>query len=78
MKTRTAAVRESRRIRAGITTAAHAERSANGSPGLALPGFRWEDKTAIYRAVGAEKGQVQTVKVTLIGLPGRIVESRIS
>jgi hypothetical protein len=46
------------------------------APGPALPAFCWEDKAAIYRELSAEKGSVQTVKVTLIGRPGRIVEKQ--
>jgi hypothetical protein len=46
------------------------------APGPALPAFRWEDTAAIYRDLATEKGSVQTVKITLIGRPGRVVEKQ--
>jgi hypothetical protein len=46
------------------------------APGPALPVFRWEDTAAIYRELATEKGAVQSMKVTLIGRPGRIVEKQ--
>jgi len=44
--------------------------------GPAVPAFRWEDTATIYRELSAEKGTVQTVKVTLTGRPGRVVEQQ--
>ena len=41
---------------------------------LTLPAFQWADKTAIYTALRTEKGRVQTVKITLVGRPGRVIE----
>ena len=41
---------------------------------LTLPAFQWADKPAIYTALRTQKGQVQTVKITLVGRPGRVVE----
>ena len=46
------------------------------SPGSTLPPFQWADKAAIYTALRTEKGRVQTVKITLIGRPGRVVEKQ--
>ena len=34
----------------------------------------WADRLAVLKEVSAEKGQATTVKITLIGRPGRIVE----
>ena len=34
----------------------------------------WADRLAVLTELNAEKGQVTTVKITLIGRPGRIVE----
>jgi len=38
------------------------------------PPFRWEDRLAIIPALVAQKGEASTVKITLIGRPGKIVE----
>jgi hypothetical protein len=46
------------------------------SPESALPTFQWTDKAAIYTALRTEKGRVQTVKITLIGRPGHVVEKQ--
>ncbi len=45
-------------------------------PGSVLPAFQWTEKTAIYRELQQQKGTVQTVKITLIGRPGRVVEKQ--
>ncbi len=45
-------------------------------PESELPAFQWADKAAIYTALRTEKGRVQTVKITLIGRPGRVVEKQ--
>jgi hypothetical protein len=42
----------------------------------ALPPFRWSEKAAIYQELQDAKGTVQSVKVTLVGRPGRVVEKR--
>ena len=41
---------------------------------LTLPAFQWADKPAIYTALRTQKGGVQTVKITLVGRPGRVIE----
>lgn len=46
------------------------------NPESTLPAFQWTDKAVIYTALRTEKGQVQTVKITLIGRPGRVVEKQ--
>ena len=44
------------------------------NPESTLPAFQWADKATLYTALRTEKGRVQTVKITLIGRPGRVVE----
>jgi len=46
------------------------------NPESALPAFQWVDKAAIYTVLRTAKGQAQTVKITLIGRPGRVVEKQ--
>lgn len=40
----------------------------------ASPPITWADRLAVLKELRAEKGQVTTVKITVIGRPGRIVE----
>jgi len=40
----------------------------------AFPPITWEDRLATLKEVHAEKGQATTVKITLIGRPGKLVE----
>jgi len=46
------------------------------TPGPTVPTFQWSEKAAIYQELQQQKGTVQTVKITLIGRPGRVVEKQ--
>ncbi len=52
--------------------AAQAESQESQTPASAP--MAWADRLAVLKEVSAEKGQATTVKITLIGRPGRIVE----
>lgn len=55
----------------------HAGRPAPSRPAAPpLPAFRWSEKTAIYQELQHAKGTVQSVKISLIGRPGRVVEKQ--
>lgn len=54
-----------------------AAQAESQTPAPRLPGaapMAWADRLAVLAELNAEKGQVITVKITLIGRPGRIVE----
>lgn len=38
------------------------------------PAFVWEDRIAVYQQLTTHQGEARTVKVTLIGRPGRVIE----
>ena len=48
--------------------------SAQGQPRPSTPPFTWADRIAAIQALGDSRGEIRTVKVTLIGRPGKIVE----
>jgi Phosphorylated adapter RNA export protein, RNA-binding domain len=52
--------------------AAQVESQESRAPAAAP--MTWADRLAVLTELNAEKGQVTTVKITLIGRPGRIVE----
>lgn len=39
-----------------------------------LPALTWQDRTAVLQAIGVEKGSASTMKITLIGRPGKLVD----
>lgn len=39
-----------------------------------LRAMTWEDRLAVLQEIGAEKGSTSTMKITLIGRPGKLVE----
>src|SRR5512142_2087913 len=39
-----------------------------------LRAMTWEDRLAVLQEIGAEKGSASTMKITLIGRPGKLVE----
>jgi len=51
-----------------------AQAEAQESPAPASAPMTWADRLAVLKELNAEKGQATTVKITLIGRPGRIVE----
>ena len=71
-----AAVRRAREARGEAPLPPRPQTAPEAAPGPTLPAFRWDDKAAIYRELAAEKGTVQSMKVTLIGRPGRVVEKQ--
>ncbi|MBA3470399.1 MAG: hypothetical protein H0T53_12230 [Herpetosiphonaceae bacterium] len=44
--------------------------------GPILPPFRWSEKAGIYQELQNAKGKVQSVKISLMGRPGRVVEKQ--
>lgn len=40
----------------------------------AIPTFDWSDRGVVIAEIGTDKGVVQTVKITLTGRPGKLVE----
>jgi hypothetical protein len=38
------------------------------------PAVTWEDRLAVLQDIGAEKGTASTMKITLVGRPGKIVD----
>lgn len=47
---------------------------ATATPASPPPAFVWEDRLAVLDEIGAEKGAANTVKITLIGRPGKIID----
>src|SRR6266566_4387329 len=47
-------------------------KSGNSAP--VHPVFTWEDRIAALEEIGAEKGRASTVKITLIGQPGKVID----
>jgi hypothetical protein len=43
-------------------------------PPSPLQAMTWEDRLAVLQEIGAEKGSASTMKITLIGRPGKLVE----
>jgi PHAX RNA-binding domain len=43
-------------------------------PAPPLPAFTWEDRLAVLQELRTEKGAVRSVKITLIGRPGKMVD----
>jgi len=51
--------------------------SAGGEPAqAAIPAVTWTDRGALIEQAAAQPGRITTVKVTLIGRPGKIVEQK--
>ena len=53
---------------------ATAQAESQEPPTPASAPMTWADRLAVLTELNAEKGQITTVKITLIGRPGRIVE----
>ena len=43
------------------------------SPQVAAPAIAWEERAQVYRTLSEQEGKVNTVKITLVGRPGKIV-----
>ncbi len=63
-----------RRRRPTSTKVATSAPSGASQPHPAFPPFRVEDRGAVIEALKEELGEATSVKITLIGRPGRIVE----
>src|SRR5512135_2263191 len=48
--------------------------AAEPPPPPPLPAMTWEDRLAVLQEIGAEKGSASTMKITLIGRTGKLVE----
>ncbi len=71
-----AASRRARQARGEGSPRPRPTAAPEAGPEPVLPAFQWAEKAAIYRELQQQKGTVQTVKVTLIGRPGRVVEKQ--
>lgn len=45
-------------------------------PQPTLPVFKWAERTTVFEDLRQQKGTISTVKITLVGRPGRIVEKQ--
>jgi hypothetical protein len=66
------------RMRQGLPAGLQPQRrAAPAAPaGPPLPAFRWAEKAVVYHELQDAKGTVQSVKISLIGRPGRVVEKQ--
>ncbi len=71
-----AAVRRARQARGEGPLPPRSTVALEVDPGSTVPAFQWSEKAAIYQELQQQKGTVHTVKITLIGRPGRVVEKQ--
>jgi hypothetical protein len=52
----------------------HEQKAQAAKPPVTPPAFTWEDRLSVVQTITAEKGTARTVKITLIGRPGKMVD----
>jgi hypothetical protein len=52
----------------------HEQKAQAAEPPVTPPAFTWEDRLSVVQTITAEKGTARTVKITLIGRPGKMVD----
>ena len=52
----------------------HKQEQSAASPPAPPPAFTWADRIVALDEIGAEKGAASTVKITVIGRPGKVID----